>query len=359
MRAWFADVYQKRWEHRPSSSPSSAGSMPLTDPLYANGVFTADSLWLSSYVDMAAAVLGPAPSPAQVAMQRLLKQVLVLKSNGSSTVPLPPTVTLADLSLANIASKLSLGHTYIFKLSRLAQCFDHDRDGRLRPAARVRRLKDSLDRITGFYTTAHMYTSSVQGLQALPRHTDPYDALIVQTNGSKTWEICAPTLATVPHAAPEGFGPAAGAPGRADQGELSMLHELHYRGKWSNEHILDALSEVDIMKVTGDAAGPVHVVMSGGAGSRDEYTDVKMETMDCSTVTLHPGDRLYVPTGIMHRVVSGQSPSSPNGMLHPHPTLTTRTFHTRTHARALYPGPTTPRPTPAARVGSHAHVHDD
>ena len=64
----------------------------------------------------------------------------------------------------------------------------------------------------------------------------------MQINGTKVWEMCSPTTASVPHlhgALAAGEAAAINSD-PASMGALAMAHELYYRGRWQNERVARA-----------------------------------------------------------------------------------------------------------------------
>ena len=56
----------------------------------------------------------------------------------------------------------------------------------------VRQLQDSIKHVFGTESTVHIYHATQPDSRALMPHTDPYDVLVVQTQGAKRWTACVP-----------------------------------------------------------------------------------------------------------------------------------------------------------------------
>ena len=113
----------------------------------------------------------------------------------------------------------------------------------------------------GTNSTLHLYHAATSGSRALLPHTDPYDVIVVQLQGSKSWTTCTAAVA-----------------GASD---MSTAHRAQ-------------LLEMQLQQHEGCTS----------------YTDENLRGMECSTFTLNEGDTLYLPKGIIHYAIAQEGGSS-------------------------------------------------
>ena len=113
----------------------------------------------------------------------------------------------------------------------------------------------------GTNSTLHLYHAATSGSRALLPHTDPYDVIVVQLQGSKSWTTCTAAVA-----------------GASD---MSTAHRAQ-------------LLEMQLQQHEGCTS----------------YTDENLRGMECSTFTLNEGDTLYLPKGIIHYAIAQDGGSS-------------------------------------------------
>ena len=202
--AWVGTVYRQRF-HKwgPASKGSGNSRLPPAaispaDPLFASGLLHRRAVELDALASMLATVRaggdgdggGDDGTLSFQPAENLLRNVLAVRDEGGGL--------LGDLGFEELAgfvggmrSHLAAGMAYIFRISRLGSCFDHQDagEGEPHPAAPLRSLQEKLRRATGLDPTIHVYLSGKAGSRALPLHTDPYDVLAIQINGSKNWEV--------------------------------------------------------------------------------------------------------------------------------------------------------------------------
>ena len=104
--------------------------------------------------------------------------------------------------------------------------------------------------------TTHVYASAVE-VNALNIHTDPYDVIVVQTQGSKLWTIC------MPRANHSGRSDPRNCTSQADRALQREMHGWHRTG-----------------------------------GSN--YAKKELDSMDCEHVETRVGDVLYLPRSFVH-----------------------------------------------------------
>jgi hypothetical protein len=202
-------------------------------------------------------------------------------------------------------------------------------------------LRHDVDAAIGYPTTVHIYVNGRVKSQTLDLHADSSDVVVVQLNGTKTWEICEPSRfpswLETSGARATGLSPAA----------LSATHELHIRARWDERARRDILlqrREQRRLTAGGDSSsggsGGGGARSSGGSGgggdgssgssssssgsggnggssdggSGSDYfvtgspydgIDLQSARYECGNHTLVAGDRLYLPFGTLHRAITG------------------------------------------------------
>ena len=106
-------------------------------------------------------------------------------------------------------------------------------------------LRHHVDAAIGLPTTVHVYANVRPGSQTLELHADHSDVLVVQVNGTKVWEVCAPT--SLPPAATGHEGNAEQRRGD-DGGLLAAAYQLHLKSRW-DDHAHTTIAEVKKRKV--------------------------------------------------------------------------------------------------------------
>jgi len=91
-----------------------------------------------------------------------------------------PAGTDSEEAARLIEGKMSEGHSFVL-------AYEHVSAAR-RP---MRWLSDGIFELTGLPASIHLYCSA-KGAQVLKPHTDPYDVLVWQLVGSKSWRACVP-----------------------------------------------------------------------------------------------------------------------------------------------------------------------
>ena len=142
--------------------------------------------------------------------------------------------------------------------------------------------------------TLHLYRSGPAGV-ALAPHTDTGDVLVLQIDGRKDWDVCAPPPRAPPP--PRRSRPsrararARARAGRARRAGPRPRGGVRRRGRavggGARRHLaaraLDALARPRLLVVDAPAA---------------------LDDLACERVTLAPGDMLYLPKGIAHRAAA-------------------------------------------------------
>ena len=129
------------------------------------------------------------------------------------------------------------------------------------------RLEKALESVIGIPISIHLYVSA-PGSKVLEPHTDPYDVLVFQLVGTKSWRACTPRheLATLKYNLREDL----------TQAQLCMLKEL------------------DLGRVEGC----------------NRYSVDDTVNLDCTDFTMSPGDVLYMPKGVVHYAITDKSSGS-------------------------------------------------
>ena len=140
----------------------------------------------------------------------------------------------------------------------------------------VRRLQGAVDSVFGTESTVHLYHATENASRALMPHTDPYDVIVMQLQGSKQWTTCVPGAQTV--------APTSDSADPADDGDMASFTDAQ----------LGQLQEIRRQRQQGCTS----------------YTDENLRGMKCSTFTLNEGDTLYLPKGIIHYAIAQEGGSS-------------------------------------------------
>ena len=131
-------------------------------------------------------------------------------------------------------------------------------------------LADALFAVTGIPASIHLYCSA-HGAEVLGPHTDPYDVLVWQLQGSKSWRACVPK------------------------------EELGLRTFNVSEPLSDAqrclLQELVRDNIRGCTS----------------YTVDDQKTLECEEFTMAPGDVIYMPKGVVHHALTHNASSSSSG----------------------------------------------
>ena len=122
-------------------------------------------------------------------------------------------------------------------------------------------LKESIEDSLGMPVSMNVYHSGPEGVALVP-HTDMYDVIVVQMEGTKEWEICVPIDAK---------------PEDAED---------------------DSLSAADVADIKEALMAQVQ-----GCSTHEEEARSKMQ---CSNKTMSEGDMLYLPKGIVHSATTSE-----------------------------------------------------
>ena len=175
-------------------------------------------------------------------------------------------------------------------------------------------LEQGVMDVFGTDSTIHLYHATQQGSRALQPHTDPYDVLVLQLQGSKVWTTCVPDAYTQEEGSEEGEEAGEGGEevgkdkGHADQPKQRQQQqhpELFTRPVDRN------IKEADAIKQFSDAQlGQLQEIRRQTQQGCTSYTDENLRGMKCSTFTLNEGDTLYLPKGIIHYAIAQEGGSS-------------------------------------------------
>jgi hypothetical protein len=118
-------------------------------------------------------------------------------------------------------------------------------------------LNDALFAVTGIPSSIHLYASA-PGAQVLPPHTDPYDVLVWQLTGSKSWRACVP---------------------REELGSRTF----------------------NVSRPLSDAQRCLlQELVRDNIGGCTSYTVEDAASLACEDFTMAPGDVIYMPKGVVH-----------------------------------------------------------
>ena len=98
---------------------------------------------------------------------------------GKDKYRLPVNVSAAE-AVALLEAQMMAGTSFVLAFEKVSAA--------RRP---MKWLADALFAVTGIPASIHLYCSA-PGAQVLPPHTDPYDVLVWQLTGSKSWRACVP-----------------------------------------------------------------------------------------------------------------------------------------------------------------------
>ena len=179
---------------------------------------------------------------------------------------------------ATVRAQLSAGDSFVVRLEdalrqqeqRAAAAVAVDDSGGVTSSedalAPLRELRANLERLFVTTVSMHLYLSA-PGSDVLKPHTDPYDVFILQLAGRKRWKVCVPRWTAAPG---NGSTPSA----EADAAPPGS------RGQQAAEYELDHTASAEACTT---------------------YTHGDMLRMDaCRSLTLSPGDVLYMPKGFVH-----------------------------------------------------------
>ena len=153
---------------------------------------------------------------------------------------------------------------------------------------RLLELRHRVDRALGLPTTVHVYISPASQLQpALPLHSDEADVLVVQLNGTKNWDVCAPRFSSK-----DALAVQSGA-------ATAATNLLDIWARWDARRFNK--TQNFISKMPSQSTVGVMMTHTG-----TPYDEIDLAAYKCSKITMQAGDRLYMPFGILHRAKSGE-----------------------------------------------------
>ncbi|EDQ84429.1 uncharacterized protein MONBRDRAFT_12804 [Monosiga brevicollis MX1] len=180
---------------------------------------------------------------------------LVYRSD-TQVAPIPPDLNTWDKLFQHIQTHQPTSSLVIFP-ERFSHTFALDLDPWL--------YDDYYQALTDAFNvpvTQHVYITGPAG-RALNPHTDGGDVFVRQISGSKHWQLCVPRLQDPSVCQPSAPSPTAHP---CTDGARARYAE------WKRDQF--------------EGCTP--------------YTMGQLADMDCSNITLHPGDTLYLPRGIVH-----------------------------------------------------------
>lgn len=125
--------------------------------------------------------------------------------------------------------------------------------------------------IFGTDSTVHAYHSAIHNSRALMPHTDPYDVIVLQLEGRKTWTTCIP--------------------------------EVYSDTENQNIHV-QAIAENITDTYTPAQLAQLQEIRRQRQQGCTSYSDEDLRGMKCRTFTLEKGDALYMPKGMIHFAIS-------------------------------------------------------
>ncbi|CAB9512645.1 Cupin superfamily protein [Seminavis robusta] len=146
-------------------------------------------------------------------------------------------------------------------------------------------LKRQLEHAFGLAMSINVYHSGPGG-SALRRHTDRYDVLVVQLEGAKEWTLCIPR--PDPYAITDGTTLT-----QADAASIADADCKRGDKKVCGVDMSSTASFTDLKNSAFMCCKDSNVTLKHG--------------MDCSQISMHKGDAMYMPQGIVH---SAQVPPS-------------------------------------------------
>ena len=173
----------------------------------------------------------------------------------------------------------------------------------------VRDLEQGVQEWFNTRTSVHLYHQTRGDSQALAPHADPYDVVVVQLQGSKHWTACVPAAADHSQAQEEEEEEVEEEEEEEeeDEEEEQQQQQLESTG-WSQQSV--SYSRQQLARLYRfNREREVQQQQAQGSGCV-AYTPLQLEHMQCSTFTLHAGDTMYLPKGVVHYALSGSGGSS-------------------------------------------------
>lgn len=133
-------------------------------------------------------------------------------------------------------------------------------------AAPLIELRHMVDAGLGLPTTVHIYMNERPGSQTLTLHADESDVLVVQVNGTKAWEVCAP--ATLPAHLSDSTSDEERASVEAVHARMASLNHLHLKSTWDDHQfksLADMREQAEAANQARSADGSRFKSLSGGA----------------------------------------------------------------------------------------------
>ena len=147
-----------------------------------------------------------------------------------SAPPPPPPVHAVKEWMAKVGTAL------IVRMERLpspeckAEGGEYAGNDLAQRAAPLIELRHHVDDALGLPTTVHVYMNEKPGSQTLTLHADEADVLVVQVNGTKAWEVCAP--AKLPGHLDATTSSADRAEVEGTHAKIAALNHLNLKSSW-------------------------------------------------------------------------------------------------------------------------------
>eukprot|EP00055_Hartaetosiga_balthica_P017311 m.115075 g.115075 ORF g.115075 m.115075 type:complete len:3091 (-) comp9287_c0_seq2:1834-11106(-) len=155
------------------------------------------------------------------------------------------------------------------------------------PPAPVVALHEMVKREFGAESTVHLYHATQENSRALLPHTDPYDVIVLQIQGSKDWTTCVPNL-------------------NIDK-KFSSQYEQHHKLLAHNKAEVGTDTEY---KLSQAEKGQLQEIQKKRQRGCTRYEDEALGAYACEHFTLNAGDVMYLPKGVIHFATAGPQGSS-------------------------------------------------
>ena len=171
----------------------------------------------------------------------------------------------------------------------------------------VRDLEQGVQEWFNTRTSVHLYHQTRGDSQTLAPHADPYDVVVVQLQGSKHWTACVPAASDYSEAEGQEKEDEEGQQQQQKQPQQQQQQQLVSTGKSQQSVSYSKQQLARLYRFNRERE--VQQQKAQGSGCV-VYTPLQLEHMQCTTFTLHAGDTMYLPRGVVHYALSGSGGSS-------------------------------------------------
>ena len=301
--AWFDAVYATAWNYHcgeplGGALGGDAATISTKDRLFQHGHVAPEAFRLDTLVSLASATAANDPPGFDAFVAATL-------SSGETRTGMALGKIKAAAGNADFIWRWMQeeGTSLIFRLENAPKCMLQQSR-----AASVLKLREHISHALGFVdASVHVYVAARHQSNTLSMHADLSDVLVVQLNGTKTWEVC------VPHRVPATVAVVA-AGVQPTVAQVAALHEMHRHAQYDLYNV--ALMEKMQARMSPGRSSVNH----GEAGERGTIVErmisgpqdfVNRSEMACTKHVMQPGDRMYLPFGVLHSAVTG-----PHGSVH-------------------------------------------